>query len=203
MLVPEVIGEVGADACKDRKKVILERLDGTFRNVATVDVGWNQLVGAVPFFCDDTAVFGTCLGVEYLMIDGVAEVFKALHDAVVCWNPVPVVTGLERLNKNGIRVAVVSQHDVLVTTARSYREPTHVVSEELADRLDPDVELAGGSWRYGSGRDLGLFELGGADALPDLCHVSLDCFISIRAVLGCIGVGEAWPTGVVAGFYGC
>ena len=51
-----------------------------------------------------------------------------------------VMVGLEGFNKDGVGVAVVGQHDVLVATARADGEAAHVVSVELADGFNPDVE---------------------------------------------------------------
>ena len=36
-----------------------------------------------------------------------------------------------------------SKHDVVVAAAGSYRKMTHVISVELADELDSDMELVG------------------------------------------------------------
>ena len=47
-----------------------------------------------------------------------------------------------------------------------------------------------------------MASLGGADALLGMCKVALDGFITSRAILGSIGVGESWPGGEVDGFDG-
>ena len=41
--VPKILGEVGVDACKDREKVGLERLDGMFRGVVAMDIRRDEL----------------------------------------------------------------------------------------------------------------------------------------------------------------
>ena len=67
-----------------------------------------------------------------------------------------VVSGFERDMEDGVQVAVVCNHDVLIATARSNGEPTTVVRIELADGLYADVDLVGLHWGKG-----GLGLLGG------------------------------------------
>jgi hypothetical protein len=45
---------------------------------------------------------------------------------------------------DGIGVAVVGKHDVLVAAARADWEASHVVGEEFADGVRPDVQFFGG-----------------------------------------------------------
>ena len=47
-----------------------------------------------------------------------------------------------------------------------------------------------------------MASIGEAGALLGLCEVALDGFITGWEILGSIGVGESWPGGEVAGFYG-
>ena len=54
-----------------------------------------------------------------------------------------IMVGLEGFNKDSIGVAVVGQHDVLVATVRADGEAAHVISVELADGFNQDVEFFG------------------------------------------------------------
>jgi hypothetical protein len=46
---------------------------------------------------------------------------------------VSVVAGLEGFGEDGVGIAVIGQHNVLITASRTDREATHVISEEFAD----------------------------------------------------------------------
>lgn len=115
--------------------------------------------------------------------------------------------------EDGVGVAVVGNHDVLIAAARTNREPTGVVCVEFADRFDADVNFVGAlgwEWQIGngwsrSGRGLGEgldLGLGRANALAGLHHVAFDSFIGGWAVLAGVGVSEAMPSFVVAFFDG-
>ena len=83
------------------------------------------------------------------MFGNVASLLELRHDASVGWDVVAIVFGLEGLDKDSVGVAVVGEHDVLVATVRADWEVAHVVSEELADRLDPNMKFVGagvGKW---------------------------------------------------------
>ena len=101
---------------------------------------------------------------------------------------------------------MVCDHDEVVTTAGADRESAHIVSVELANGLYPNIEffdLGGrGSWRWRRyfGRSCGL---GVSDALSRLFYVTLEDFYEDRAVLGCVGGGEAWTGSLVACLDGC
>lgn len=52
---------------------------------------------------------------------------------------------MEGPNQDGIAVAVVGKHDVLVATARADGESSHIVRVEFADGFDIDMEFVRGS----------------------------------------------------------
>ena len=99
------------------------------------------MIGAVPVFGDGVAVFCAGLIVKELVFDYMAALLEFRHDASVGWDVVAVVFGLEGLDEDDVGVAVVGEHDVLVATARTDGEATHVVGEELADGSDPNMEF--------------------------------------------------------------
>ena len=50
--VPQIPGEGRVNACKDREKVGLERLDGTFSGVSAVDIRRYELELDLPLLLD-------------------------------------------------------------------------------------------------------------------------------------------------------
>ena len=105
------------------------------------------MIGAVPVFSDDVAIFCAGLVVKDLVFDDVAALLEFLHGASVGWDAVAVVFGLEGLDEDDVGVAVVGDHDVLIATARADGESAHVVGEELTDGPDPDVKFVGSGVR--------------------------------------------------------
>ena len=104
---------------------------------------------------------------------------------------------------------MVGDHKVLVAAAGADLEASCVVYVEHADGFHPDVELSGrgglGMFLGGGSRrggEVGLASLGGAGALLGPCEVALDGLVTGWAILESIDVGESWPGGEVAGFYG-
>ena len=65
------------------------------------------------------------------------------HDMGVGRDAVAVFPCLEGLDENGVGVAVVSNHEVLVAAAGADWEASCVVYVERADGFYPDVELSG------------------------------------------------------------
>ena len=97
-------------------------------------------------------------------------------------------------------------HDEVISTVGADWESVHVVGVELANGIYPDIEffgLDGGvrcCWRHCFGQCCSLGEL---NALSRLFYVTLEGFYGDRAILGCVGGGEAWPGGVVTCLDGC
>jgi hypothetical protein len=94
-----------------------------------VHIRWDKFVSAFPVLSDDTAVFCTGVIVKYLVIHCMAMGPETFHEPIVGGNAMPVVTGLEKFDENGIGVAVVCYHHILIAAARLYREATHVICE--------------------------------------------------------------------------
>ena len=93
--------------------------------------------------------------------------FESFHDGVVSFNSVLVFAGLERCVQDGVSVAVVSNHDVLVAAAGADREPAGVVGVELFDGLHTDVDFArGGGEGVGGGDGVGGNGLGWVERTP-------------------------------------
>ena len=73
----------------------LEDLDGALGGVATVDVRWHKMVGAVPVFLDDASVFCAGFVVKHLGGDGMPQRLETSNDGGVSSNAVFVLASLE------------------------------------------------------------------------------------------------------------
>ena len=112
-------------------------MDGTFGYVATMDVGGYQLVCGCPDVGDVSAVFLACFFIEDLVVDDVTAILEAGHDASVGRYVVEVFSCLEGLNKDGVCVAVLGDHQELVAAAGADGEASCVVRVERADGFYP------------------------------------------------------------------
>ena len=108
---------------------------------------------------------------------------------------------------------MIGNHYVLVATPRAYREPTCIIGVQFADVLHMYVEFVGrflyGWRRVVVGRRRRPVNLLTACVrvcrpytLSCLDHVSLECFIGVRAVFCCVLVSEPRPRRIVACFNG-
>jgi len=113
--------------------VSFEGSNRTFSSIAAVDIGWDELVVALPLLFDDAFVVCAGFVVENLEINSVAAVTEALHDGVVRLNTVRIFFGLEGGLEDHVGIAVVCDHDVLVAFAGTNREATGVVRVQFAD----------------------------------------------------------------------
>ena len=114
-----------------------EGADGTFGYVATMDVGGYQLVCSRPDVGDMSAVFLADFIVEDLVVNDVTASLESVHDASVGRYALAVFSCLEGLNEDGICIAVVGNHQVLVAAAGADREASCVVRVERADGFYP------------------------------------------------------------------
>ena len=114
-----------------------EGVDCTFGYVAPMDVGGYQLVCSHPDVGDVSAVFLAGFVVEYLVVNDVTAILEAGHDASVGRYAVAVLSCLEGLNEDGVRIAVVGHHQVLFADAGADREAACVVHVERADGFHP------------------------------------------------------------------
>ena len=122
------------------------------------------------------------------------------HDAVSRGEAVAIVSWLERLKNDDIGVYMLCEHDEVISAAGADWELDHVVGVDLSNGIYPNIEfigIGGGVrwiWNRCFGRSYGL---GGSNALSRFFYVTLEGFYGNRAVIGCVGGGEAWPGGVV------
>ena len=68
-----------------------ESADGSLSDVASMNVWGHKLECASPCVLDGLLVGLSGLVVQYLQVDGVAALFEASHDAVVCCNAMAVL----------------------------------------------------------------------------------------------------------------
>ena len=94
-MVPEEFGKGVDDVRKDCKEVGFEGADGTFSDVAEVEIRRDKLKGAVPVINDGAAVFGTRFGINDLEVHVVSFGLEASHDGVVGSETVAIVARLE------------------------------------------------------------------------------------------------------------
>ena len=139
------------------------------------------------------------------MVDDLTASLEADHDAGVGRYAVAVFLCMEGLDEDGVGVAVLCDHKVLVAAAGADGEASCVVCVERADEFYPEVDLFDGLGMFvavGSrqGGEREWAGLGGADALFGLCEVALYGLLTGGATPGGIGVGVTRPGGEVAGF---
>ena len=114
-----------------------EGADGTFSYVATMDIGGDQFVCGCPDVGDVSAVFLTGFVVEDLVVDDVTASLEAGHDVSVGRYAVAVFSCLKGLDDDGVGVAVVRKHQVLVAAAGADGEAYCVIRVERADGFYP------------------------------------------------------------------
>ena len=91
-------GEGGRDASEDAEEVGLEGADGTFGDVATMDIRGHKLVCGFPDVSDVLGIFLARFVVKDLVVYNVAASIEAGHDAGVGWDAVAVFPCLEGLD---------------------------------------------------------------------------------------------------------
>ena len=131
----------GRDSGKDAEKVSFEGADGTFGYVAPMDVGGYQLVCSRPDVGDVAAVFLAGFVVKDLVVNDVTASLDAGHDVGVGRYAVAVFSCLEGLDEDGVYIAVVGNHQVLVAAAGADGEASCVVCVKRADGFYPKVML--------------------------------------------------------------
>ena len=117
--------------------MIFEGADSTFGYIETMDVGGYQLVCGCPDVGDVSAVFLACFVIEDLVVDDVTASLEAGHDAGVGRDAVAVFPYLEGLDEDSVGVAVVGNHQVLVSAAGADGEASCVVCVERANGFYP------------------------------------------------------------------
>ena len=115
----------------------LEGADGTFGYVSPMEVGGYQLVCSRPDVGDVSSVFLAGFVVEDLVVNDVTASLEAGHDASVGRYAVAVFSCMEGLDEDGVCIAVVGHHRVLVAATGAGGEASCVVRVERADGFHP------------------------------------------------------------------
>jgi hypothetical protein len=146
--VPSVRGKWRHHAGEGGQEVVFEGADGTFCCIPLVDVGRDQLEGAVVSG-DGALETEAGLVVKYvdrgLAVDG----SEACVDGLVGDNAVSVLFRGERSHEDGIGGGVERDHDVLVATACAGGEAAGVVGEEAREGELEDGDTWRGDARLG------------------------------------------------------
>ena len=95
------------------------------------------MVCGCPDVGDMSEVFLSSFVVEDLVVDDLTASLEAGHDASVSRYAVTVFSCLEGLDKDGVSVAVVGDHQVLVAAAGENWEASCIVRVERADGFYP------------------------------------------------------------------
>ena len=110
----------------------LEGTDSTFGYVATMVIGGYQLVCGCPYVGDVSAVFLAGFVVEDLLVDDMAVSLDAGHDVSVGRYAVAVLSCLEGLDEDGVCIAVLGHHQVLIAAVGADGEAACVIRVERA-----------------------------------------------------------------------
>ena len=149
-----------------------EGADGTFDDIAAVEIGGYELVCGLPDVSDVATVLLAGFVVEDLVANDVDAHLEAGHNAGVCGDTVAIFAGLEGFDEDDVGVAMLDNHEVLVAAMGADLEAARVVGVESAGGLGPEVELFrsvrqerfinGDGWRV---KLIAACGRGGADAL--------------------------------------
>jgi hypothetical protein len=215
--IPQVHGKFFVQATEPCDEVILERADGAFRGIATMDARRNKLevdgfFDKKFFQCDGALVVESLeLGTEAGGGEGGMELLVAGEDDGA--GAVP-----EGLGEDGVAVVVVEDKQIIVAVAGGRYEATGLISVDLAcgfhDGCVADVAtliggIAGGKDIVGEGRWLGIGSgrwrrrgtwvfSGGTLVFPGLVHVAFNHSGGLRRVFSKEGRGEAGEIGEVS-----
>ena len=129
--IPQIFWELFIDSSEDSKKVIFEGANGALGSVASMHVGRNKLIRSSPFDFDDVFVRRAYFVVEDLKVNFMAAGAETSHDGVVSHNTVLVFFSLEGSEKDGVGIAMIGSHDVLVATARLNWKAASIVGVEF------------------------------------------------------------------------
>ena len=120
-----------------------EGLDGPFTGVATVDVRRNELEPSLPIFLDNVFVLIDGFVVEDLNINVVTAGLKSCYNGIVGGDAMCVLFGHKGGFQDGVGVAMIGNHDLLIAVTRSNGEAPSVVGVELAYMFNMDVQFLG------------------------------------------------------------
>ena len=116
---------------------------GSISSIAKVDIWGHQLAVTRPLFRDDTMILSADFIINNLEVDPVAALLEAGHNLVVGGNEMVVALILEGFDVDGVVVALVSDHDVLIPTAREDRETAHIICVDTSDVGYLNVQFVG------------------------------------------------------------
>ena len=126
--IPAISNEVG-----------LEGVDVSLVRIVLVVIWGHQLLVTRPFFSDDMKMVSAGFIINNLEVDPVAALLEVVHNIFVGRYSMAVALRLGVFDVDGIDVAVVVDHDVLIPTAILDGKMAHIISVELSNTGDLNV----------------------------------------------------------------
>ena len=121
----------------------LEGADGLPGSIAAMEIWGHQLVVTIPLFIDDTMIFSSVFIIKNLEVNPVTTLLEVGYNIVVGGNAMAVPIRLEVFDVDGVAVAVVGEHNVLITTVIALGETENIINVELANVGYLNVQLIG------------------------------------------------------------
>ena len=120
----------------------LEGANGSFSGIEMINIRRYELVVCFPHFCDGMFVLSAGFIVQDLKVNGVASGAEVLHDGIIRFNSMFVFAGLEWGVQDGVGITMIHNHYVLIATAGSDGKAATVISVQLADGLDSNLDFS-------------------------------------------------------------
>ena len=87
----------------------------------------DKLEGGLQFFSDDVLEFSAAFVIHEVVVNLVDALPEGLHDVVESGDAMLIAAGAERGLEDSVGVAVVCDHDVLISTARLDGEMSAII----------------------------------------------------------------------------
>ena len=129
--IPKIFGEIPVNVCKNGKEVALKGANGVLGSIMVIYIWRHELIGYFPFLLNNKLVLCANLITEDLEINLVTANAKLMHDGVIGCYAIIAFLGLERADKDGVGLAKIGSHDVLVSTVWADGEATLMCSLEM------------------------------------------------------------------------
>ena len=106
-----------------------------------MDMGWYQLVFHYSFRLGNALVFSTCFIIQELEFHQNITVFETLHDGFVGEQSMFVGVRLEGSGNDSIGITMIRNSYILISTVREYRMAASIISINVSDVFNPDVQF--------------------------------------------------------------
>ena len=119
----------------------LEGADGEFGDVRTIDIRGKELELLPPLLLDVKLVGCATFVVKDLEADTTSAIFEAGHDPICGGKEVVVLAGFEWTHQDEIGFHMVGEHEEVVAASVANQEPAHVISVNVSDGFNCNVDL--------------------------------------------------------------